>query len=96
MFNTLKDRKFWTGLMLGCALAGSVAVLQPLNAAAPAESGDAKYLKAISGAMLKMIKSQEAVNADLAEIKANTKMMSSGIGKLVETQTVQPSTPSNK
>lgn len=90
MLSTLKDRKFLAGLAVGIALAGSVAVLQPLNAA-PAASSQDQYLKAIAGAMAKMMSSQTAMQKDLSEIKASAAGINQGVRELKET-TFNPST----
>lgn len=90
----LKDRKFWTGLLVGAGLMGSVALLQPISAAptpAPAESAEAKSLKIIAGAMAKMIQNQNASQRELEQIRGNTESMAKGIRQLGEAQGFNPS-----
>lgn len=88
----LKDRKFWTGLLVGASLMGSVALLQPLNAAPDAgETAEAKSLKVIAGAMAKMIQNQNASQKELEQIRGNTDSMAKGIRQLGEAQGFNPS-----
>lgn len=81
----LKDRKFWTGLVLGAAIMGSVSLIQPLIAA-PAAPSETEYLKAIAGALVKMRDGQSAMQKDISEIRANSASINKGIEDLSKTQ----------
>lgn len=96
MFNsaksTLKDRKFWTGLMMGAVMTGTVAMLQPLNAATPTQASD-PGLKVIASAMASMMKSQQAMQSDLAAVKSSAASMDASLKALKEASTLNQPQP---
>lgn len=86
----LKDRKFWTGLLAGVVVAGSVGLLSPLYAAPPSE---ADYLKAMALVMGTMRDNGKAMQADLAAIKASAERIDKGITELRQSQGINPNAP---
>lgn len=93
--STLKDRKFWTGLALGAIMTGTVAMVKPINAAAPAATGGAteSTQKLIGGALAQMMKSQQAMQADLTSIKNSATSMDSSLKSLKEASTFNQPQP---
>jgi len=88
----LKDRKFWTGMTLGCILSATVAFVQPLSAADP-KPGTDPTVAAIAKVLVDMVKEQRAMSQDLREIKGHTSSMSRGISELGKTQTFNQPEP---
>ena len=84
----LKDRKFWTGMLTGAMLAGSVAVLAPLYAAPPAAPSETEYLKAIAGALVQIRDNGKAIQADVAALKSTATSMDKGISELKQGQNI--------
>ena len=88
----LKDRKFWTGMILGLAIAGSVSLIQPLYAVGPAND-DGAFHKAVAAALLKLVKSSDAMQKDLADIKASANSIDKGVTALKDTANLATPAP---
>lgn len=83
----LKDRKFWTGMLAGAVVTGSITLLGPLNAAGPSE---ADYLKAIAGALVQMRDNGKAIQSDVAALKASAERIDKGVTQLGQSQGINP------
>lgn len=77
----LKDRKFWTGLLVGTFMMGSVSLVLPTNAAEDA------MMKKVLKVMIEMVKEQRKTNQMLGDIKQVNTGTTNAIKQLAETQT---------
>lgn len=86
LFTMLKDRKFWTGMLSGVVLAGSVALLGPLYAAPPAGPTEVDFLKAMVPAIVKIRDNGTTIQSDVAAMKASVERMEKNIEALSKSQ----------
>ena len=82
----LKDRKFWTGMLVGVCLMGGVSVLQP-TIAADAKDNSAMMLKVLKVGFKGMINEQKRTNQLMTELKQEQQNMSRKLSDLTKSQT---------